>query len=170
MEKRLCRKKAGHRSWAAKGQLAPGAHRGDIMSSAKRSALMSRIRGKNTGPERILVEELVALGLSFETHPSDLDGRPDILFRVERLAVFVDGDFWHGWRFPLWKHKLSPPWRNKIATNRARDNTNFRRLRRAGWMVLRIWEHQVEQALPACIDRILAAIRKQSRLDGRINL
>ena len=158
MQRRLCRKKAGHRSWAAKGQLAPGAHRGDIMSPAKRSALMSRICGKNTGPEKALVAKLAALGLSFETHPSDLAGRPDILFRAERVAVFVDGDFWHGWRFPLWKHKLSQSWQDKIAANRARDNTNFRRLRRAGWRVVRIWEHQIEQALPACVQRILAAI------------
>ena len=160
MQNRSCRKKAGHRSWSPRGQLASGVHRGDIMSPAKRSALMSRIRGKNTCPEKALVAELAALGLSFETHSSDLDGRPDILFRVERLAVFVDGDFWHGWRFPLWKHKLSQRWRDKIAANRVRDNTNFRRLRRAGWTVLRIWEHQVEQALPACIQRILATIRR----------
>jgi DNA mismatch endonuclease (patch repair protein) len=121
---------------------------------------MSRIRGKNTGPEKALVAELAALGLLFETHPSDLDGRPDILFRDEGLAVFVDGDFWHGWRFPLWRHKLSPHWRDKIAANRERDCRIFRRLRRAGWRVLRIWEHQVEQSLQACIERILAAIRQ----------
>jgi len=124
---------------------------------------MSRISGKNTGPEKALVAELAALGLSFETHPSDLAGRPDILFRAERVAVFVDGDFWHGWRFPLWRHKLSRRWQEKIAANRARDNTNFRRLRRAGWTVLRIWEHQVEQALPASVKRILAAIRWAER-------
>jgi DNA mismatch endonuclease (patch repair protein) len=121
---------------------------------------MSRIRGKDTGPEKALVAELAAAGLSFETHPSDLAGHPDILFRAERVAVFIDGDFWHGWRFPLWKHTLSQRWRDKIAVNRARDNTNFRRLRRAGWKVLRIWEHQVEQALPGCVERVLAAIRR----------
>jgi len=158
MRKRLCRKKAGHRSWSARGQPASGSHRGDIMSPAKRSALMSRIRGKNTGPEKAIVAELDALGLSFETHPSDLPGRPDILFRAERVAVFVDGDFWHGWRFPLWKHKLSESWQNKITANRARDQRTFRQLRRTGWKVIRIWEHQVEQALPACIERILATI------------
>jgi DNA mismatch endonuclease (patch repair protein) len=128
------------------------------MSPAKRSSLMSRIRSKNTGPEKAVIAELAALGLSFETHSSDLDGRPDILFRAERLAVFVDGDFWHGWRFPLWRHKLSHRWQEKIAANRARDKRNFRRLRRAEWRVLRIWEHQVEQALPTCVQRILSAI------------
>jgi DNA mismatch endonuclease, patch repair protein len=126
---------------------------------------MSRIRGKDTGPEKILVAELAALGFSFETHPSDLDGRPDILFRAHRLAVFVDGDFWHGWRFPLWKHKLSQRWQDKIEANRARDTRNFRRLRRAGWRILRIWEHQIEQALPACIERILAVIRQAGPAD-----
>ena len=79
----------------------------DIMSREKRSALMSRIRGKDTGIERTVAHALAVRGLHPERHSKDLPGRPDFVFREQRLAVFVDGDFWHGWRFPSWEHKLT---------------------------------------------------------------
>jgi DNA mismatch endonuclease (patch repair protein) len=146
--------KAGHRKWAARGQKVQGEHRGDIMSPEKRSAVMSRIKGKDTASERTIMEGLVALGLSFETHTRDLPGRPDVVFRKAKFAVFIDGSFWHGWRFPLWEHKMSPSWREKIHKNRLRDKRNHRLLRQSGWKVLRIWEHQVEKAPMACIEKI----------------
>jgi DNA mismatch endonuclease (patch repair protein) len=121
---------------------------------------MARIRGKNTTPERLVGNGLKKLRLRFETHPTDLPGRPDLVFRQAKVAVFIDGDFWHGWRFPLWQKKLAPKWQVKIANNRARDQRNFRRLRRLGWKVIRIWEHQIEQNLPQCIARITVAIHE----------
>lgn len=116
---------------------------------------MSKIRGKDTKPEKIVMESLESHGLTFERHANDLPGRPDIVFRDKRLAVFIEGDFWHGWRFPLWKHKLSLKWQQKIETTRARDQKNIRKLRREYWRVLRIWEHQVERDPDDCILRIL---------------
>src|SRR5215813_4468751 len=92
-------------------------HRGDIMSPEKRSALMSRIRGKGTSPELALAQLLRGANLHFEEHAPDLPGRPDFVFREARVAVFVDGDFWHGWRFPSWRLKLSLKWEQKIAAN-----------------------------------------------------
>ncbi len=165
-------KKAGHRSWAAYGRKVPGKHRGDIMSVEKRSALMARIRSKNTGPEQAIGKELAKQRLRFESHPSDLPGCPDIVFRPSKVAIFVDGDFWHGWRFPLWQEKLSPKWQGKIAGNRARDCRNFRKLRRSGWKVVRIWEHQVEQDLLRCIERIMAVVhqRRAARKPPRIQV
>lgn len=131
------------------------------MTPEKRSALMSRIKGKDTGPERAISALLAAKGLLFETHCRDLPGRPDFVFRSERLAVFVDGDFWHGWRFPLWRGKLSEKWQEKIAANRARDQRNFRKLRGQGWRVVRIWEHQVENDPDLCVVRIVSALGSQ---------
>jgi DNA mismatch endonuclease (patch repair protein) len=151
-------KKAGHRSWAAHNRKVPGEHRGDIMSMEKRRALMARIRGKGTGPERLILAGLDARGLVCEQYAGDLPGRPDIVFRKVQVAVFVDGDFWHGWRFPLWKHKLSVKWQKKIEATRARDAKNFKTLRRDGWTVLRIWEHQVERNVDSCIDRIVDVV------------
>jgi len=126
----------------------------DIMSKEKRSALMSRIKGKNTKPELAIARELTRKGLHPQRHVGKLPGRPDFVFARARVAVFVDGDFWHGWRFPVWEHKLSPFWRDKIAGNRERDQRNFRKLRRAGWKVIRIWEHQINRDLDSCIARI----------------
>ncbi len=82
----------------------------------------------------------------------------DIVFRRAKVAVFVDGDFWHGWRLPAWEHKLSPFWRDKLHANRTRDRRNFRRLRADGWRVVRIWQHEIANSLPRCIERIVGAL------------
>jgi DNA mismatch endonuclease (patch repair protein) len=162
-QKQLVRKKAGHRSWKSGNARITGGNRGDIMSAEKRSALMSRIQGKNTGPEMTVVGALSRLGFLFRRYANDLPGKPDIVFDRSKIAVFIDGDFWHGWRFPLWEGKLTKKWRDKINANRIRDRRNFRLLRRLGWKVLRIWEHQIEQNLPACLKRITRTIDEQLR-------
>jgi DNA mismatch endonuclease (patch repair protein) len=131
------------------------------MSPRTRSAVMSRIRGKDTGPERVVAEALRVRGWEFETHARDLPGRPDILFRHSMVAVFIDGDFWHGWRFPIWKDKLSEKWEAKIEATRRRDARNFRKLRRGGWKVIRIWEHQVKGDLARCVQRVEQALRRR---------
>lgn len=154
MMNRARRKPAGHRRWGAAGERAPGGHNGDTMSKETRSRVMSRIRGKDTGPERAVAEILESLGLALERHCADLPGRPDFVDRKRKLVVFVDGDFWHGWRFPLWRHKLSPKWQKKIDDTRSRDRRNHRRLRSQGWTVVRIWEHQVEQSPDRCRQRL----------------
>ena len=143
----------------------------DVMTPAQRSRVMSRIRGKDTIPERYLNELLRAAGFSFTRHDSMLPGRPDFVFWGKKVAVFIDGDFWHGWRFPLWKHRLGVFWKEKIAKNRSRDQRNFRRLRRAGWKVVRIWEHQLEMDARRCIVRVADVLKARvdaTALDARI--
>jgi DNA mismatch endonuclease, patch repair protein len=135
-------------------------HRGDIMSPAKRSALMSRIRGKGTKPELVVAGLLAAAGLKWEEHAKDLRGRPDFVLREFKVAIFVDGDFWHGWRFPAWRLKLSEHWERKIEGNIRRDARNFRGLRRAGWKVIRLWEHQIKKSPTDCLARILSVQRR----------
>lgn len=165
----MAKRKAGHRSWRLVNGRVVGTHQGDFMTPEKRRALMSRIRGMNTGPERMVIRELRRRRIYFSMHAKDLPGRPDIVFRRIKLAIFIDGDFWHGWRFPLWQHKLSPRWREKIAATRRRDQRNFRKLRRLGWKVLRIWEHQIESAFDACISRIcLARAAAMKRADQKL--
>lgn len=132
----------------------PRRHKGDFLSPETRSAVMSRIKGRDTGPELALAEALAALGIAWEGHARDLPGRPDFVLRDDQIAVFVDGDFWHGWRFPQWRDKLSEKWEAKIEANRRRDQRNHRRLRRMGWTVVRIWEHQVETDAAACAKRV----------------
>jgi DNA mismatch endonuclease (patch repair protein) len=88
----------------------------------------------------------------------ELPGCPDFVFQRKRVAVFVDGDFWHGWHYPTWEHKLNPYWRNKIAGNRRRDQYNFRKLRRMGWEVIRLWEHTIKNDFLGSISKIQRAV------------
>jgi DNA mismatch endonuclease (patch repair protein) len=122
---------------------------------------MARVRSKDTGIERAVRSALHRRGLRFRKHVRKLPGSPDIVFARARVAVFVDGRFWHGYDFPSWKHKLSPYWREKIERNIARDERNFQSLRDAGWCVLRVWEHEVMKELPAVLDRIERAVRSR---------
>lgn len=128
------------------------------MSPEKRSVVMSRIRGRGTKPEMAVEAMLRELGLVFDAHARDLPGRPDFVVREARVVILVDGDFWHGWRFEQWRMKLSEPWERKIAANRRRDAANRKRLRDAGWTVVRLWEHQVENAPRRCARRIRRAV------------
>jgi len=130
------------------------------MSPETRSRVMSRIKGQGTTPELAIMAELRRRNIYFATHAKELPGRPDIVFRKIKMAVFIDGDFWHGWRFPIWEHKLSASWQKKIAATRKRDQRNFRKLRRAGWRVLRIWEHEIERSLTHAVDKIESTRKK----------
>ncbi len=144
----------------------PRAHRGDIMSVETRSRVMSRIKGKDTGPERHTLALLQEVGIAPEQQARDLPGRPDFVLRQERIAIFVDGSFWHGWRFPAWRHKLSEAWEAKIEANRQRDKRNHARLRRWGWKVIRIWDFQLQRTPEECIRRVRAAVEKRTEPGG----
>jgi DNA mismatch endonuclease (patch repair protein) len=132
----------------------------DNLTPQQRSYCMSRIKGKDTGLEMRVRSALHRRGLRFRKHLKDLPGKPDIVFRKARVAVFVDGDFWHGYRFPSWEDKVSDFWKKKINKNRERDAANHRKLRQMDWTVIRLWQHEVEEDFDACIDRILAAVRR----------
>ncbi len=119
---------------------------------------MSRIKGKDTGPEMKVRSALHKKGLRFRKHVKDLPGKPDIVFRKAKVAVFIDGDFWHGYRFPAWEDKVSDFWRKKITGNRKRDARNHRKLRSKGWKVIRIWQHEVERDFETCLDRIVESL------------
>ena len=139
----------------------------DIYSRAERSALMAKVRGRgNVTTEQALAAVLRAEGWSgWRRHRSvrgrDAEGapfrvRPDFVFPRRRLAVFVDGCFWHGCP----RHGTSPKgnaafWRAKFRRNRERDRRDTRNLRRAGWRVVRLWEHDLRpSARPALLRRL----------------
>lgn len=131
----------------------------DNLTARQRSYAMSQVRSKDTTPERVLRSALHRRGHRFRKHVRSLPGSPDVVFPTKRVAVFVDGDFWHGYRFPAWEQSLpSDYWRDKISGNRRRDRRNFAKLRRMGWTVIRVWEHTVKADLAAAIDRIEAAV------------
>ncbi len=132
----------------------------DHMTPEQRSRAMKCVKLKDGSIEKIVHCELKAHGLTFQRHVRSLPGTPDIVFPREKVTVFVDGDFWHGWRLSEWEHKLSPFWREKLRTNRKRDQRNFRKLRSLGWQVIRIWQHQLVKDQKGCIQRILQTLSK----------
>src|SRR5207253_7513132 len=102
----------------------------DHMTKEQRSRAMSRVQLKNGPLERRVQVLLREMGLRYRCNNRLLPGSPDIVLPDRGVAIFVDGNFWHGWRLPSWEHKLSGFWRAKLRANRARDQRNFRRLRR----------------------------------------
>ena len=131
----------------------------DNLTKTQRSYCMSRVKGKDTRLEKLVRSELHKRGLRFRKHVKDLPGKPDIVFVKERTVVFLDGDFWHGYRFGQWEDKLAKFWRNKIGETRKRDQRNFAKLRRMGWKVIRIWEHSIEKDLDGVVKKICDALK-----------
>ena len=124
----------------------------DVFSKKKRSWIMSRIRSKNTSIDRRMRDMLSGMKVRFEMYP-DLFGSPD--FQVGRnVLVFCDGDFWHGYRYAEKKRPAKKYWREKIEGNMRRDRKVSRRLRRDGWSVLRIWEHDIKKNPEKCLRKI----------------
>jgi len=117
----------------------------DVFTKAKRAEVMSRIRGRgNTDTELALAQLFRAHHITGWRRNQNIFGKPDFVFKQARLAVFVDGCFWHGCP----KHCNQPAnnrafWRRKLSANKARDQVVTRTLRRAGWRVLRVWEHEL---------------------------
>ena len=112
-----------------------------------RSALMARIGPKNSKPEMVVRRLLHALGYRFRLHAKDLPGRPDIVFRSKKKAIFVHGCFWH--RHPGCKKTTTPKtrvefWTEKFERNVARDQLKETALRETGWQVLIVWECETE--------------------------
>lgn len=115
----------------------------DIVTSDMRSRMMSRIRGKDTGPERVVRSLLHKSGFRFRLHRRDLPGRPDLVLPKYRAAIFVHGCFWHahdGCRY-FREPKTNPAfWKEKLSANIARDSKNMKSLAEMGWRVLVVWE------------------------------
>jgi DNA mismatch endonuclease, patch repair protein len=129
----------------------------DRLTTNQRSKLMSRVRQKGTDIELCVAKALRLRGYRLRMNVRSLAGSPDLVVAKTRLAIFIDGDFWHGYRYPTWKHRIAPFWQQKIEANRRRDQRNFRRLRRAGWTVIRLWQHDIERDLNVCLARIARA-------------
>lgn len=122
---------------------------------------MQRQRRRDTAPERALRAELWKRGLRYRVdfRIPGTRRRADIAFPSRRVAVFVDGCFWHGCaEHGTWPKKNAEWWRQKIEANRLRDADTDLRLRHAGWQVVRVWEH--ETALVA-YERVVAALSSE---------
>ena len=131
----------------------------DIFTKEKRSWVMSRIRGKNTKIELKMDKILKDIGYSYEMHPK-MFGNPDFALKRKRIAIFCDGDFWHGYNYRK-KKPSKKYWREKIERNMKRDKRIARKLRREGWSVLRFWEHDIEKRMDMCVGRIISKVMEK---------
>lgn len=137
--------------------------RRDNLTPEQRSYCMSRVKGADTILERRVRSELHRRGFRFRKHVRELPGKPDIVFTKAKVAVFIDGDFWHGYRFPMWEHKITDFWKQKIGKTRERDQRNFKKLRSIGWKVIRIWQHEIKKNLEGCLTKIISAVLFSSK-------
>lgn len=143
----------------------------DTVDRATRSRMMSRIRGRNTGIERVLRQHLHARGFRYRLHAADLPGHPDIVLPKYRAIILVHGCFWHGHRCYLFKWPSTRPnfWREKILGNRARDRRHLKVLEEQGWKVATIWECALRGASDAQINRSVDRLARWVR-SGKANL
>jgi len=135
--------------------------RSDVFDAEKRSAVMRRVKGKDTTPELAVRRALTRLGARYRLHRKDLPGSPDIVMPGRRLALFVHGCFWHGHdcargaRVPKQNRDY---WTAKVARNVTRDARSRETLQAAGWRVETIWECELKDAasLEARLKTLLA--------------
>lgn len=137
----------------------------DITSPERRSALMSRIRGKDTGIEMLVRKSLHRLGFRYRLGGAGLPGRPDIVLPRHRTVVFVHGCFWHGHDCPLFRLPKTRPefWRVKIGSNRARDSRVQEHLTRLGWHVQTVWECQLRGATSQEQTKVITRLARRIR-------
>lgn len=145
------------------------------MEPATRSELMKRIRSRDTAPELAFRRAVWHRGLRFRTCDTRLAGKPDLIFPRHRLAVYIDGDFWHGHQ---WRSRRLPSldaqfansatsgyWQNKIRRNICRDFCVTQANLEAGWSVLRFWESDIIHHLEVCVDMTVSAIEEANKPD-----
>ena len=126
------------------------------------SKIMSKIPSTGTKPEILLAKEIFKLGLRYRKQ-YNIDGKPDLVFVKKKIAIFVDGDFWHGnnWRirglnsFEEEIARYSIFWKDKIIRNTKRDKKVNKILKKQNWLVLRYWESDIKKSCPKIAKKIL---------------
>ena len=139
--------------------------RTDVFDAAKRSAVMRRVKARDTGPELAVRRLLWRLGARYRLHRKDLPGSPDIVLPGRRLAIFVHGCFWHGHDCPRGSRVPKANrdyWVAKVARNRARDAGAREALAARGWRVETLWECELKDE--AALRERLAAVLTGSAL------
>jgi len=133
----------------------------DNLTKEQRRKNMQHIRSTGTVPERTIIKALKKKKIYFATYVSKIIGKPDIVFRRKKIAVFIDSDFWHGHpRRCIMPKSNIDYWENKISGNRKRDKIVNRELKRQGWKVIRLWEYDIKNNLEKSLQVILDAIQK----------
>ena len=126
-----------------------------------RKTAISKVKGKNSAIEMAVRRALWARGLRYRIHYQKATGHPDIAFPRQKLAIFIDGEFWHGFNWDERRndHKQNPEfWIKKIEANIKRDQQNNRQLEAEGWTVRRFWGKETRLDPDSCVDEIVAVL------------
>lgn len=130
---------------------------------------MSRIRGKNTSIELFLSKALWHRGLRFRKNSKTIFGHPDISIKKYKVAIFCDGDFWHGYDWENRKDDIKSNrdyWIPKIERNMDKDKEVNHILQNMGWTVIRIWEHEIRNDLPDVADMITRIVMEKAAISN----
>lgn len=131
----------------------------DTRTPEQRKRIMAAVKSRNTGPEVELRKALYGRGLrGWRCNYKRASGRPDIAWPARRVAVFVDGAFWHGHPSRHKPGRSGEYWDRKIEQNVARDRRVDRELRDSGWEVLRIWDFEIRKDLKGVVARVVNAL------------
>lgn len=130
--------------------------------------IMSAVHNKNTRPELAVRKELFKRGWRYRVNYKKLKGKPDIVFTKLKVAIFIDGDFWHGnnWKlrglnsFEDELARYDDYWKQKLLRNIERDKEVNQELENNGWFVIRVWESEVKSDLTGVVDKIEVALRR----------
>jgi DNA mismatch endonuclease (patch repair protein) len=136
-------------------------------TSHERSRLMSRIKSVDTQAEIKLRKELWKKGYRYRVNYRKLSGKPDIVFIKQKITIFIDGSFWHGFEWEKKKPRIITNrnyWVNKIEGNMIRDIVNTKKLEDEGWLVLRFWDHDVNKNFEKIIKKILQTLKSRSQV------
>ena len=121
----------------------------DVHNKETRSYNMSRIKGRKTKPEEIVAKYLFSQGFRYRRNVKKLPGTPDIVLKKYKTVIFVNGCFWHmheGCKYFVWPKDNSEFWKNKLLTNKERDEKEKKGIEELGWKVIVVWECQLKKA------------------------
>lgn len=133
----------------------------EIKPKESRSHIMKRITSKNTKCEIIFRKALWKLGLRYRICAPNIYGKPDIVFMKQKIAIFIDGEFWHGYNWETKKERLTVNkkyWIPKIERNIQRDKEVNEKLTSESWLVLRFWERDVKKDLQSCLNKVIISL------------
>jgi len=131
-------------------------------TTKQRSELMGKIKSQNTKPELKLKKALWNLGYRYRKNFKKLPGSPDIVYSKHKLAIFVDGEFWHGYNWSEKKTKIKTNrefWIPKIERNIQRDKQNNQLLKDNGWHVIRFWENELKKDFDGCVNKVISYLQ-----------
>ncbi|WP_458401455.1 very short patch repair endonuclease [Candidatus Avelusimicrobium sp.] len=137
----------------------------DNLTKAQRHKNMQAIRSTNTGIENLLCSALWKKGYRYRRNCRNIFGKPDIVFRKYKIAVFCDSEFWHGKDYVKETDRIGTHqkyWREKIQRNIKRDRKVNRTLKKEGWIVLRFWGKDIQKNTERCAGKIISKINQIS--------